>query len=138
MANTTKQLAKQLGTVPIFSTLKTKHRMMIAELGKKVVWAEGKVGVTEGSNATAFFLIVDGTVSVTRFGTEVSVLESGDFFGEIAMLSGGKRTATVTATRPTELFAIGRGAITPLIKSNSEFSLDLIQAMAQRRANEAI
>lgn len=138
MANTTKQLAKQLGTVPIFSTLKSKHRMLVAELGKTVRWPAGKEGVIEGSSATAFFLIVEGEVAVSQNGKKISTLTAGDFFGEVALLSGGKRTATVTATVPTELFAVGRGAITPLIKSNPDFALDLIRTMAQRRANEVI
>ncbi|MFK8024455.1 MAG: cyclic nucleotide-binding domain-containing protein [Ilumatobacter sp.] len=137
MANATKQLAKQLGSVPIFSKLTAKHRTMIAELGKTVQWADGKVGVKEGSNASAFFYIVDGTVTVSRNGKKVATLKGGDFFGELALLTGGKRTATVTASSDTELFAIGRSAITPVIRTNPDFAIDLISAVARRFADES-
>ncbi|MEM1334318.1 MAG: cyclic nucleotide-binding domain-containing protein [Actinomycetota bacterium] len=138
MASTEKQLAKQLANVPVFSGLKPKNRALMAKLGKHVTWAEGKVGVKEGSNASGFFLVVDGDLSVSQQGTEINSMTTGDFFGEIALLSGGKRTATVTATRRTQLFAIGRAALSPAIESNPDFAMDLLKAVALRQANDIV
>lgn len=136
MSSGEKELAKQLENVPLFAGLKTKNRALIARLGKTVSWADGKVGVKEGSNASMFFLILDGAVDVTQNGKKVNALGPGDYFGEIALLSGGKRTATCTATAPTTLFAIGRPALTPAIASNSDFAMDLTQTMAARQADD--
>lgn len=136
VASTEKQFAKQLASVPLFAGLKPRHRLLMAQLGRTISWPEGKAGVTEGSKASGFFLVLDGDLSVSQQGTEINTMTTGDFFGEIALLTGGKRTATVTATRRTELFAIGRSALTPALDSNPGFAADLLQAVALRQAND--
>src|SRR5438105_7272263 len=61
---------------------------------------EGKRLATEGEFAYEFFVILDGTASVTHDGETVAELGPDDFFGEIGLLESERRTATVTATSP--------------------------------------
>jgi CRP/FNR family transcriptional regulator, cyclic AMP receptor protein len=60
----------------------------------------------EGAAGYSFFVLSDGTASVTIDGTEVNALGPGDFFGELAILGDGRRTATVTTTSPARLLVL--------------------------------
>ena len=67
---------------------------------------EGEELLKEGRLAHEFFVIVDGAVEVRQDGERIAELGAGDFFGEIALLEGGTRTATVTATTPLRLIVM--------------------------------
>jgi CRP/FNR family transcriptional regulator, cyclic AMP receptor protein len=66
----------------------------------------GETLVTEGDFGYAMFAIADGTAKVVRNETVIRTLGPGDVFGEIAILSGGRRTATVVATTPMRLITV--------------------------------
>ena len=68
----------------------------------------GKDIVTQGSLGHEFYLIVDGKAEVSRDGTTVAELGPGQYFGELALLDGAVRNATVTATEPTDLLVLGQ------------------------------
>jgi CRP-like cAMP-binding protein len=82
------------------------------ELAQAATWFERKsVGpgvrlVGEGTTGLAFFVVLDGALSVTAAGGEVGSLGPGDFFGEMALLGGGRRTATVTTSAPTRVLVL--------------------------------
>ena len=135
MSESTKELADRLGKVPLFSQVSAKERRTIATLGRVVDWKEGHVGVKEGSTAAAFYLILEGSVVVSNGGDIVNRLNAGNFFGEVAMLSGGKRTATVTAAENTRLFALGRPAFAAAIEGKPRIAMDVMKVMAQRQLN---
>jgi CRP-like cAMP-binding protein len=59
--------------------------------------------VGEGAPGYTFFVLVEGTAAVTSEGQTLAVLTPGDFFGEVAILGDGRRTATVTSTSPARL-----------------------------------
>ncbi|MGI9605298.1 MAG: cyclic nucleotide-binding domain-containing protein [Acidimicrobiales bacterium] len=128
------ELEAQLAKTPLFSRTTPKQRKALAKAGKVLPWADGKVGVKEGSKAAAFFLILDGSVDVTRGRTAVNRLRSGDFFGETALLSGGVRNATITAAENCTMFALGRPAFKALVESDPPLALAILQAMADRSA----
>jgi CRP-like cAMP-binding protein len=68
--------------------------------------AEGVKLCGEGAAGYSFFVLVDGSAVVTSDGTELARLGPGDFFGEVAILDGGRRTATVTTTAPGQLLVL--------------------------------
>jgi CRP-like cAMP-binding protein len=82
------------------------------ELAKIAPWFEVQdaspgVNLTgEGASGYSFFILSDGTASVTVDGVEVNTLGPGDFFGELAILGDGVRTATVTTTSPSRLLVL--------------------------------
>ncbi len=128
-----KELVKRLSRVPLFSKLTAKHLKHIAQHGKQLSWSEGKEGVVQGSNAHAFYLILDGSVEVTRDGDPVARMHNDDFFGEVAMLTGNPRNASVTATTDTDFFVLSRTAFTAAITGNPQLSMQLMAAMAERQ-----
>ena len=79
----------------------------VARLADRMQVGEGEVLTREGRIGREFFLILSGTVAVTQKGRRVNTLGPGDFFGELAALDPGPRTATVTALSDLEVLIIG-------------------------------
>lgn len=121
-----------LGGVPLFEGLSKRELNQIARAAKQVTHRQGAVLAREGQSGVGFFLIVDGTAGVKVGTRSRGRLGSGDFFGEISLLDGGPRTATVTAE--TEVTTLG---MTPwdfkqLIESNPSIASKMLRVMAQR------
>lgn len=91
---------KRLQSVPLFEGLSRKTLERLSRDMDEVDLPEGKVLAQQGRFAYEFFIIEEGTAGVTREGQRVGELGPGDFFGEIGLLEGDRRTATVTTTSP--------------------------------------
>ena len=76
--------------------------------------APGHTIIKEGSFGSEFLLLVDGAVEVTRSGRAVTQLDGGDFCGEVALLHGGRRNATVVAATELDLYAMSRAEFSTL------------------------
>ena len=76
--------------------------------------------------------IVDGAVDVRRRGRRIATLGSGDFFGEMALLAHGPRSATVTSTRPSELLVVTPAAFHALLERLPSLQSRVLMALAQR------
>src|SRR5437867_8646599 len=121
-----------LGTVPIFEGLSKKDLSQIARAAKQVTHRQGSTLAKEGQSGVGFFLILDGTAGVMVGNRARTKLGPGDFFGEISLLDGGPRTATVTAE--TEVTTLG---LTPwdfkrLVESSPAIASKMLKVMAQR------
>jgi CRP/FNR family transcriptional regulator, cyclic AMP receptor protein len=90
--------------------------------------------VGEGAPGYTFFVLVDGTAQVTSEGAVLATLGPGDFFGEIAILGDGRRTATVTSTSPVRLFVLFGTEFRRLEALQPEISSRLTAAMKSRLA----
>ncbi len=97
-----------LERVPLFAGLERKELENLTRWFKERRFQAGETVAAEGKGGVGFFLIEDGEARVTVGGTERGRLGPGDYFGEIALLRGVPRTATVTATTPARLYALGR------------------------------
>src|SRR5436309_8993396 len=82
---------------PLFEGLSRKQLASLARLTDDLDVSPGMVLCKEGSRGREFFVIIEGEAAVTRGGRRVATVGPGDFFGEIALLAGVNRTATVTA-----------------------------------------
>lgn len=91
---------EQLAAVPLLASLKPEQRKAIATLTRLRSEPEGTELVGEGAPGYVLFILIDGTATVTSGGAELATLGPGDFFGEIALASESRRTATVTAASP--------------------------------------
>jgi CRP-like cAMP-binding protein len=81
-----------------------------------------------------FFVIVDGKVQVTRKGRRVAKLRSGDFVGEIALVTEMPRPATVTAETPVRLFVLTRREFHAVLDNNPNVERKVLRALARRLA----
>ena len=88
----------------------------------------------EGSPGYSFFVIESGTARVTSDGGAARTLGPGDFFGEIALVENGRRTATVTASSPLDFFALWGGDFRLLEREQPRVAESIRQAVADRLA----
>jgi CRP-like cAMP-binding protein len=95
-----------LATIPLFASLEEQERDRLARVCSTITVEAGTTLVHEGDFGYALFAIVSGSAEVSQDGSVVRTLGPGDVFGEIAVLSGGRRTASVTASTPMELVAV--------------------------------
>jgi CRP-like cAMP-binding protein len=91
----------------------------------------------EGRRGREFFVIVEGTVAVTRGGRKLADLGPGDWFGEIAILTYKPRTATVTATSPVRLLEISDGAFRRVVETTPRIALSVLRSVAERLEHDA-
>jgi CRP/FNR family transcriptional regulator, cyclic AMP receptor protein len=95
--------AKSLERVPLFAGLSHRERGQVARWADAIDLPEGRHLLDEGRLPHEFFVILDGAVDVVQEGERLATLGPGDFFGEIALIQHGRRTATVVTTAPTTL-----------------------------------
>jgi len=88
--------------------------------------------VLEGKPGDTFFAIVDGEADVLRGVKRVAKLGPGDFFGEIALLDGGPRTATVEARTPVLAVRLGRATFNQMLKVEPKVGVKILDEVAHR------
>jgi CRP-like cAMP-binding protein len=95
--------AKSLERVPLFAGLSHREREQVARWADEIDIPSEKHLLHEGRLPHEFFVILDGEVEVTHDGEHLATLTQGDFFGEIALIEHGRRTASVTTSSPVTL-----------------------------------
>lgn len=123
---------EMLAEVRLFSGL-TKREL--TEIGKRADTATAHAGeeiVREGARGHEFFLIVNGTAVVRRNQRKVATLGPGDYFGELAILDGGVRTATVLAESDLTLLVIGQREFMSVLTQVPTLASKLLASMAHR------
>ncbi|HSL76597.1 MAG TPA: cyclic nucleotide-binding domain-containing protein [Candidatus Limnocylindrales bacterium] len=121
-----------LSKVPLFADLSASDLAAVGRLTDEVSVPAGKVLATEGSSGHEFFVILDGTVTITRGSQHLADLGGGDFFGELAMIANVPRTATATATTPTTLLVLGHREFTSLLADQPRIRDKVMIAVARR------
>jgi CRP-like cAMP-binding protein len=125
-------MVEHLGGVPIFQGCSKKELQTIARQVREISHDAGYVIATEGDPGAGLFVIADGEADVTIGGKKVNHLEAGDFFGEMALLDGGPRTATVTATTPITLYALTEWVFRGLLAEHPSIAMRTLETMASR------
>jgi CRP/FNR family cyclic AMP-dependent transcriptional regulator len=129
------ELIKQ---APLFSKCSRRELENVAAVADEIDLREGRQLTVEGKPGREFFVIVEGTAEVRRNGRKVNELRDGDFFGEIALISGAPRTATVTATSPVRALVVNDREFRALLKSQPEMQLKVLEALAERLPPERL
>jgi CRP/FNR family cyclic AMP-dependent transcriptional regulator len=135
-----KDVVERLSHVPIFAGCSKRDLQTIAKAVRPVRHAAGAVVAGEGEPGAGLFVIDQGEADVTIGGRKLNHLGPGDFFGEMALLDGGPRTATVTATTDLSLFALTEWVYRGLLSEHPSIAIRTLEAMAARlrRATKAI
>jgi CRP-like cAMP-binding protein len=121
-----------LARVPLFAGLSRRHLRTLADRADQVEFRPGEVIVAEGMRGGAFFVIVEGEARVTRGKRTLTKLGQGDFFGELALLDGGTRTASVTAATPMLCIRIFKRAFDRLIADEPDVAARMLSVLAGR------
>jgi len=121
-----------LKRVPLFSGLDNRELEQIAGSMRERQVAAGDVVLEQGSGGAGFFVVDEGEADVTVDGNHVAKIGPGDYFGEIALLTGSDRTATVTAVTDMRCYGMTSWDFKPLVESNSGIAWKLLTAMAQK------
>lgn len=98
--------SSDLESLPLFGSLSESDRAEIAAWFEVREVGEAVRLVGEGATGYSFFVVQYGGVAVTAHGEEVATLGAGEFFGELALLGAGRRTATVTTTEPSRVLVL--------------------------------
>lgn len=123
----------RLTAFPLFAGLVDDDLAPIAAAASEVDAAEGDTLATEGDFGYALYAIESGTADVSADGEHLRSLGPGDVFGEIAIISSGRRTASVTATSPMRLIALFKRDVWALEKRSPEAVDRLRTLIADRR-----
>jgi CRP-like cAMP-binding protein len=95
-----------LAELPLFSSCARDELDQVATWAEERTVSPGERILGEGASGYSFFVLQSGSAVVTRDGQELRRLAPGDFFGELAILGDGRRSATVTAVEPTRLLVL--------------------------------
>jgi len=120
-----------LGQVPLFSSLSRRHLRQLAEHADIVSFRERETIVETGQPGGTFYVILEGEAKVVRGTRTLGRLDPGDFFGEISLLDGGPRSATVTTETPVTLVMIDRASFHRLLRSDSDLALGVMASLAR-------
>jgi len=127
-----------LAGVDLFAGLSTRQLGKLVSRARTVDQGAGHEVAHEGLGSLAFHLVLSGKVSVSRGGREIRELSTGEYFGEMSMIDGRPRSATVTAVEPTRTLVISHNQFQDLVREEPEFALGLLKHLCGRlREGEA-
>jgi CRP/FNR family cyclic AMP-dependent transcriptional regulator len=92
----------------------------------------GRVLAEQGELGQEFVVILEGKANVSRNGTDIAVLEAGSFFGEMSLLEGKPRTATVTTLEPSEVLVLTRQAFNGVVATMPSVDRKMLTVLASR------
>jgi len=130
-----------LATVELFSGLPEEVLEQLALAAKLEYYDAGERLVTEGETGDSLFVIQRGSVMISKAGTAIgttavalAILNEGDFFGEMSLLTGSPRSASVIAEGPVEVFVLDRNAVAPVLERDPAIAEVLSKRLAERLA----
>jgi CRP-like cAMP-binding protein len=128
-----------LSNVSLFAECTRKELSQIAAVTEEIRVPSGSVVVEEGEPGDKFYAVAEGLAHVLVNGKKVASIWPGSFFGEMALLDQGPRSATVTAELPTRLLVLNARDFATVVKNNPSVALKIMRALAERlRAAERI
>jgi CRP/FNR family transcriptional regulator, cyclic AMP receptor protein len=121
-----------LKKVPLFAGLDDRELEQIAGTMRERRFSAGDTVTEEGAGGAGFFVVETGEATVSVDGQPRGEIKAGDYFGEIALLTGSDRTATITATSDMVCWGMTPWDFRPLVESNPAISWKLLTAMADK------
>ena len=129
-----RERATLLSTVPLFADLSKRHLRQLSKLASETNVRSGGYIVQAGQPGRAFYVILEGRAKVVRgvgpSGRRVATLGPGDFFGELALLDGGPRTASVIAEDDLVAVRVPRSAFRRMLRAEADVAIKLLENLA--------
>ena len=127
-----------LKQVPLFSNLDQEQIQIIADTSERLQFAKDQTIIKQGESDNRLFIIADGVVSIELIQpdgskTELGRLGVGEFFGEMALMTGEPRTADVIALRSTLLLVVQKQTIKNIFSANNDFYNEMAKVLAERQ-----
>jgi CRP-like cAMP-binding protein len=120
--------------VPLFSKLSGAALREVASVADEMDLPEGKTLTREGERGREFFVLLEGSADVRQKGARIRTLGTGDFFGEIALVTKLPRTATVTTTSPARALVITDRDFSALLRRSPQIGQGVLEALGERLA----
>lgn len=129
-----------IATVPLFESLSKRHLKRIAGLTSTVDFDAGDTVIQEGEPGDSFFVAVSGQAKVISGGKTLHRLIPGDHFGEISLLDGRPRSASVVADTPLSLLQLSRSPFLKLVRDDPDLARALLASLARmvRRVDHSL
>jgi CRP-like cAMP-binding protein len=121
-----------LRKVPLFRGMPAYALETVADRASETTFKDGATLTREGEPGEEFYIVTDGRLQVSQHGALVRELGPGDFLGEISLVDGRPRTATVTAVGPVEALVIRRADFLEMIEFDSAVRLGILMALTER------
>lgn len=123
--------------VPLFRSLNKRQLEVLAKRTLERDYAAGTAILTQGKGGEGFFVVYKGKVEIQRMRSDgtsavVNTLGPGDFFGEMALLDDGPRTATAVAVEPTVCLVLPRWDFLAILRDDAEMAIVILEEMAKR------
>jgi CRP/FNR family cyclic AMP-dependent transcriptional regulator len=121
-----------LQRVPLFADFERRDLERLARSFRERTFAAGSTIASEGKGGAGFFVIEQGEATVSVHGADRGKLGPGDYFGEIALIDDGSRSATVTAATELRCYGLTAWEFRPLVEGNAAIAWKLLETMAKR------
>ena len=121
-----------LRKVPLFSELGDRELERLAGNFKERTFPEGSRVTEEGATGAGFFIVAEGNATVSVGGDQKATLGPGDYFGEIALVDEGTRSATITAATDLRCFGLTAWEFRPFVEEHPQVAWPLLKMLARR------
>ncbi|MGZ8580462.1 MAG: cyclic nucleotide-binding domain-containing protein [Actinomycetota bacterium] len=126
------EVVEALKQVPLFQGMSDRSLDRVAEIAKEVTHPDGKTVLEEDRSAVGFHLILSGQAEANQGGTVVGTMSPGDYFGEMSLIDGKPRSASVVAKGELKTLAIPAWNFNRLLDENPEMMRALLVALSGR------
>jgi CRP-like cAMP-binding protein len=121
-----------LATIPLFAGLERSGLSRLAKLATQRTYRAGETIVSEGEQAVAFYMVVSGKVEVVKGGAKLAELGPSEFFGDMALLDGFPRVATVRAVEDTECLMLTRWDFSAELHGSPDIAIAMLSVLSKR------
>jgi CRP-like cAMP-binding protein len=127
---------KLIQKVPLFSKLSTRGLQEVASIADEIDFPAGKDLTREGERGREFFVILEGNVDVSQRGKRIREMGTGEFLGEISLITKQPRTATATTASPVRALVITDRDFARLLRESPSVGQGVLEALGERLAPE--
>ena len=125
-------MVENLRQVPLFADLGNRDLKRLADSMKELSFAAGQEVVAQGKSGVGFFVILEGAARVSQGGEDRGLLTAGDYFGEMALIDGDDRAASVHAEGHLRCATMTSWNFKPFVKNHPDVSWALLTALVKR------